>query len=131
MNSLGFRIDSDWERYQAFRDEFASALDPERYTIAWLDAMVWSGEYLVWSTPNACILCELKRYPTGAVDIHGMLAAGELSEIVETLIPQALAYGRQIGCIGGLIDSREGWAKVLKEKGWQVHQTRLQIALGN
>lgn len=115
--------------YLRFRDQFASVLDPQRYTLEWLDAQVQYGGYIVIGDEDACVLCELKSYPTGAMDIHGVLAAGDLETIVEKLIPEALDYGRNLGCIGGLIESREGWVKVLKESGWTIHQTTLRKVL--
>ena len=118
-----------WADYWRFRDQFAEALDPERYTLEWLDAQVMSGAFKVWASDKAAILCKIELYPTGAMDIHGMLAAGDLGEIVEVLIPQALDYGREIGCVGGMIESRAGWVRMLKKSGWQIHQTTLRKVL--
>lgn len=120
---------NDWEAYSRFRKEFAQALDPDRYTIEWLDTQVQFGAIMVMGDEEACILFEWKHYPTGAMDVHGMMAAGDMSVIVEKLIPEALEYGKGMGCIGGLISSREGWGRVLKKTGWEIHQTTLRKAL--
>lgn len=120
---------SDWETYTRFRDQFASVLDSARYTIDWLDRQVAFGAYIVIGNEDAAVLYELKAYPTGAMDIHGVLAAGDLGTIVEKLIPEALDYGKELGCVGGLIESRAGWVRELKNHGWEIHQTTLRKVL--
>lgn len=120
---------SCWATYLRFRDQFASVLDPARYTLEWLNGEVWSGRLIVIGNDDACVLCRIETYPAGAMDIHGMLAAGDLEMIVEKLIPAALEYGRELGCIGGLIESREAWVKLLKLTGWEPHQQTLRKTL--
>lgn len=122
-------LGSDWGSYLRFRDEFAQALDLARHPLEWLDHQVWTGEFLVWANDRACILCEIETYPSGARDIHGMLAAGELEDIVQRLIPDAEDYAREIGCLGAKIESRPGWAKVLKDYGYNPRQTMLAKSL--
>lgn len=122
-------LGGDWDTYLRFRDQFAQVLDPERHTIEWLDRQVAFGVFHVIGNEAGCILCEVKAYPTGAMDYHGMLAAGDLATIVETLIPEAEAYGKELGCIGGLIESRSGWVRELKKSGWEIHQTTLRKVL--
>lgn len=129
MSAAWAILGADWQAYLRFREEFVSALDPQRYTLAWLDAQVQFGAMIVIGDDDACVLCKLESYPTGAMDIHGMLAAGKLETIVDKLIPAALEYGRRLGCIGGLIESREGWSKLLSKSGWETHQTTLRKAL--
>ena len=114
--------------YIRFRDQFAAALDPQFYTIQHVDHLYLSGRATLFTSENAAILAELKVYPTGAMDVHGLLAAGDLSEIVNELIPQAEAWGREEGCIGALIDSREGWGKVMKKHGYALHQQAIRKA---
>lgn len=127
--ALAVDCGGDWQTYLRFRDEFASVLDPARYTIEWLNGEVWSGRMIVIGNDDACVLCKIETYPTGAMDFHGMLAAGDLETIVEKLIPYALDYGRELGCIGGLIESRAGWVRLLKKSGWNIHQTTLRKVL--
>ena len=119
-------LGSDWQTYFRFRDEFEEALDPVRYTLHWLDEQVLTGEFMVWGTLRAAILCKIEHYPTGARDIHGMLAAGDLETIVEKLIPDAEEWAREQGCIGSKIESRAGWVRVLKGAGYELHQSTLR-----
>lgn len=122
-------LGSDWATYLRFRDQLAEALDPQRHTIEWLNGEVWSGRMIVIGNERACILCKIEVYPTGAMDFHGMLAAGDLETIAGELIPYAESYGKELGCIGGLIESRAGWVRMLKKTGWEIHQTTLRKAL--
>lgn len=113
--------------YQRWREEFASAMDPRLYTLEHLDGLVLSGLTQVWYADAAAMVTEIRTYPTGAKVIHGLVAAGELSEIVEQLIPRAEAWARQAGCILAVIESRPGWARALK--GYEPHQLAVRKEL--
>lgn len=119
---------SFWFDYLPWRPMLAEALDPRFHTIQYLDGLVWSGRARVFTNEHAAILAEIKVYPTGACDVHGLLAAGDLEAIVE-LIPQAEAWGREMGCIGGIIESRPGWQRVLKDQGYAPHQIAVRKEL--
>ena len=112
--------------YTAWRAAFADALDDRFYTIDWLDSRIADGSALCLSSDTAAIVTEIREYPTGAKDIHGLIAAGDLETIVNDLIPAAEALGRQLGCIGAIIESREGWTKVLCGAGYQPYQTAVR-----
>ena len=120
---------ADWAGYLRFRDAFAAVIDPRLYTIEWLDAQVLTGAVRLWIGREAAIVAQLKRYPTGAVDIEGLIAAGALAEIVSDLIPAAEAWARSIGCAGAIIQSRAGWARMLKSQGYQPYQLALRKEL--
>ena len=116
----------DWAGYLRFRDAFAAVLDPRLYTIEWLDDQVVTGRATVWIGRDAATITQIKHYPTGARDIEGLIAAGDLGEIVGELIPAAEAYARKIGCVGAIIQSREGWGRVLKPRGYAPYQIALR-----
>ena len=42
------------------------------------------------------------------------------------LIPKAEQWGRELGCIGALIESREGWARVMRPHGYRLFQTTIR-----
>lgn len=113
---------TDRQGYAAFRERFAEAMDPRLYTIHHLDALVASGKAHFLSAGDAAILFELRTYPTGAKAVHGLVAAGDVDRIVGLLIPTAEAWGAARGCIGATIESRPGWARLLKPHGYAVHQ---------
>ena len=123
--------------YQRFRPLFAEALDRRLYTIEHLDRLVFSGRAQIWFGDEAAIVTEVRTYPTGARVIHGLVAAAApgarpgraVAEIVETLIPRAEAWGRSIGCILAIVESRPGWARALKPHGYEPHQLAVRKEL--
>jgi hypothetical protein len=112
----------DWAGYLEWKPAFFEAIDTRMYSPEWLDGMVQSGRAQVWRSANACALTELQFYPTGVADLHGLVAAGDIEEVRDILVPQAEAWGRMMGCIGFTIESRPGWAKLLQSQGFEPHQ---------
>ena len=116
--------------YIRFRPLLAEALDPRLYTVEFLDWLWMASQHdervRFWFSDNAAIVVEVRAYPTGAKVIHGLAAAGELGEIVELLIPRAEAWGSAIGCVLAIIESRPGWARTLKQHGYEPHQQALR-----
>lgn len=104
--------------YLAFRDEIV-ALDPERYPAEFIDRQVLEGAWRCWGCHEAAILAEIKTYPSGFKELHGIAAAGELRAIVG-LIRLAEEWARGQGCARAVIESRPGWAKALPE--YEPHQ---------
>lgn len=115
-----------WAEYLRFRDAFRAAMDERLYPAEWLDRRVLSGDVLFLSTQDAAIVAEVRTYPSGAQDVHGLVAAGAMDEIVERLIPEAEAWGRAQGCAGAIIESREGWARALRRYGYEPFQTAVR-----
>jgi hypothetical protein len=119
----------DWATYCEWRGAFAEVIDDRYYSLDWLDMRLLNGEVRFWATPSAAIIAELREYPTGAMDVHGLIAAGDLREIIETLIPQAEQWGAAQGCIAALIESRPAWAKALAPFGYETHQVTVRKEL--
>lgn len=123
------RLLPDWGAYQRFRAQLALALDPRFFTIDYLDRLVLDDAAMVWVEGDAIMLTELRQYPGGARVIHGLVAAGNLQTIVESLIPMAENWARDNGCTFAEIESREGWARAVKGIGYEPHQITLRKAL--
>lgn len=102
-------------------------LDQRLHPIAWLDARVAAGDVDVFATDDSCILTEFRQFPSGAWEIHGVVAVGNAKEIAGILIPQAENHGRDRGCVIASIASRAGWARALPD--YQVHQIELRKEL--
>ena len=115
--------------YARFRPLFAEALDPRLYTIDYLDRLLASGRAQLWAGDGAAIVTEVRDYPAGGRVLHGLVAAGALEEIVETLVPRAEAWGRAVGCVLAIVESRPGWARTLKAHGYAPHQVALRKEL--
>jgi len=110
------------EAYHKWRSQFEKVMDPRMYNIGWLDGQVWSGRAWFWGDDKAGIVAELRSYPTGNFDIHGLVAAGDVATIRDKLIPMAEAWAKSIGALGAIIESREGWLRVLKRSGYEPWQ---------
>ena len=110
--------------YLRFRDQFAEAMDGRLYNIEYLDALLLSGRAKCWASQAAAIVAEIKKYPTGALVVSGVVAAGDLEEITR-LIPLAEEWGREYGCQFGMIESTEGWQRVMKKRGYETFQVSL------
>jgi hypothetical protein len=121
----------DWAGYLHFRHLFAEVMDQRYHTLDWLDQQVLGGKVQFWRSDNAAMITEIKDYPTGATDIHGLIAAGALEEIIGQLIPAAEQWARSIGCIAAHIESREGWARALRPSGYQTHQVIVRKELAD
>ena len=113
----------DWVGYLRFRPAFGEVIDPRYYTLDWLDEQILQCKAQFWRTDNAALVTEFKAYPAGAVDIHVVIAAGDMREIIEVLAPLAEDMGRANGCIAATVESRAGWAKALKPYGYEAFQT--------
>ena len=112
--------------YERFRPLFAAAIDRRFHTIEHLDALVLTSRAQVWFGRDAAIVTELRTYPTGLRAIHGLVAAGDLQEIVGELIPRVEEWARDHAQCGvAMIESRVGWQKVLQPHGYAPFQTTL------
>jgi hypothetical protein len=109
------------DAYARFRDEFAD-IAPDKYPASYIDGQVLSGEWRCWGTERAAIIAEIKTYPSGLKEVHGVAATGDLGEI-RALIPLAEQWGRENGCQWAAIESRGGWERLLPE--YQVEQVRI------
>lgn len=118
----GPRAGRDVTPYDIFRDEFVS-LDPERYPAEYIDRRVETGAWRCWGDERAAILAEIRVYPSGAREVHGIAAAGDLAAIIG-LIPLAEAWGREMGCTRAVIESRPGWERALPD--YELHQVSVR-----
>jgi hypothetical protein len=115
--------------YSDFRTRFAGVMDPDFYPIEYLDTAIADGRIIMMAEGNSAICIEVKYYPSGRKDVHGLVAVGDMDVIINTLIPRAEQWGRERGCTGAIIESREGWLKALKPSGYDLHQVAIRKAL--
>ncbi len=118
-----------WAAYCHWRPEFAKATDEGLYPLSWLDDQVTRGEARFAYTEAAAILYEYKQYPSGALQVEGLVAAGDVEAIVEFLIPFVEAEAAHAGAVAAQIGSRPGWARVLRGRGYVSHQTTIRKPL--
>ena len=115
--------------YFRFRDEFAKVLDPRTHTIGWLDAQVWSGIAHVWGDEDSCIVAEIRQFPTGAFEVHVLIAAGDVDELVNHTIRRVEQWARDLGALFVTISSRAAWAKIMQPHGYEHWQTEIRKVL--
>lgn len=112
----------DWAGYCGFRAQFGEVMDERYHTLDWLDQQVLQGKVQFWRSDNAGCITEIRDYPTGATDLHALIGAGDLGEIIGEIFPRAEAWGKEQGCVAAQVESREGWARALKPSGYEIHQ---------
>lgn len=110
--------------YTRHRAQVASILDERFYPLWWLEGRISAGEIDLLHNDRAIIGLEVRTYPGGARELHGLFAAGDKDAIGE-LIDAACEAGRQVGCTVAAIESRPGWARELKHKGFTVDKVRI------
>ena len=113
---------TDWAGYLHWRAAFAAAMDRRLHTPEWLDARILAGSAQFWRSDNSAAVTEIRTYPTGAYEVHGLVAAGDVVEVRDRIIPQVEAWGRAIGALGIVVESRPGWARALRPAGFTPHQ---------
>ncbi|MGQ0559870.1 MAG: hypothetical protein ACT4OE_09855 [Sphingosinicella sp.] len=116
--------------YARWRSEFARALDERLYGIEYLDTLILSMRAQCWFSDSAALVTEIRDYPAGARAIHALVAAGDAGEIVDILTPRAEAWGRELGCILAVAESRPGWQRALRKRGYEPHQVTVRKDLG-
>lgn len=75
------------------------------------------GTMQLWPGPEACAVTEIVVYPSKKV-LHVFLAAGNMEGIVD-MQKSAEEWGKLQGCTAMTIAGRKGWARVLKDVGYQ------------
>lgn len=120
---------SEWETYLLFRDRIAPVLDQRMHPLAWLDAQVFAGLVRVLSEGDSCLLYEFKSYPSGALEIHAVVAAGDAEVIAGPLREQFEQIGRDAGCLFAGVASRPGWARRLRAEDYHVYQVTVRKEL--
>jgi len=110
--------------YGRFRPLFAEAIDGRFHTVDHLDWMIRTGRAQFWRSAEAAIAIAIRDYP-GCRAVHGLVAAGDLDEIRDILIPSAEAWGRSQGCAFAIVESRPGWQRTLRNNGYAPHQIAL------
>ena len=119
----------DWAGYLTWRTAFAAAMDPRLHTPEWLDARILAGSAQFWRSDRAAAITEIRAYPTGAYDVHGLVAAGDVAEVRDRIVPQVETWARAIGALGIVVESRPGWARALRSAGFEPHQLAVRREL--
>ena len=112
--------------YAQFRPAFSEVTDSRTYPIEWLDAEVWSGKAQVWGADDACLVTTVKTFPTGAFEVHVLVAAGDMGRLVNETIKQVEEWAQDIGALFVTIASKQAWARIMAPHGYAHWQTELR-----
>jgi len=88
---------------------------------------VISGHMQLWLGVNGCAVTEIVVYPNKKV-LHVFLAGGDQGQGIKQITDMhddAMAWGKQQGCVGMTVTGRKGWKRVLQSKGWTEQFTTL------
>lgn len=107
--------------YEHWRARFLEASDERFFPADWLDHMVRSGTAQFWGNDEGAILAAVRGFPSGAREVHGIVAAGGI-EAIRALIPFAEERGRALGCLRASISSSPAWGRIMRADGYQPHQ---------
>jgi hypothetical protein len=107
--------------YADWRARFLEAIDEGLYPAAWLDWLLETENAKFWGNDRAAIIAEMREYPSGAREVHGLVAAGEIDGI-KALIPLAEEWGRSLGATRAAISSHPAWARIMRADGYEPNQ---------
>jgi hypothetical protein len=107
--------------YADWRGRFLEGIDETLYPARWLDWLLETEQAKFWGNERAAIVAEMRGYPGGVLEVHGLVAAGDIAEI-KALIPNAEAWGRSLGATRAAISSHPAWAKIMRADGYEPNQ---------
>lgn len=95
-------------------------------------ADVWegikAGRFQYWPGDKSCIVTEIIEFPRTR-KLHIFLAAGDLDEILDVLLPQMKEFAREHGCSSITNISRKGFLKRLPAYGFVPKSVTFELEL--
>ena len=88
------------------------------------------GAIALRENETAIIGIEVRRYPGGLQELHGMFAAGDMTGVLE-LIDETVAAARLAGCDTAAISSFPAWGRILKSRGFVPDQLTITKELSD
>lgn len=104
------------ELWARWRPKIASATG-DHQTIESIEALLASGAYHLWATERCCFVLEFVDYPGGAKAAQLLWAAGSIEALLDEL-PRLEDFMRKAGRTEILIEGPAGWARVLRNAGY-------------
>lgn len=98
----------------------AAALEFGRDTHSLNDVLaeVLAGEAQFWPGERSAVVTEMHEHPRLRA-VHLWLCGGDLTELVEGMLPAIEAWARANNCSRLSTCGRKGWDRVLKPKGFE------------
>jgi hypothetical protein len=102
--------------FEAHRERLAKALEGGFYSMDDVLKAIAEGRAQFWPGKNAAMVTEIHTYPSETV-LQVWLGAGDMEELL-LMAPGIESWARLNGCTAVIVEGRQGWSKILKEKGY-------------
>ncbi len=86
----------------------------DTHTLDDVECQLMKDKAQLWCGEKSVIVTEINDYPTGK-RARIWLAAGEMDELVNDMLPDVEAWAKGGGCISITIVGRKGWLRKLKD----------------
>lgn len=110
--------------YTRHRAEIAGILDERFFPLWWVESQISAGHIGLVHSDSAVIGVEVRNYPGGAKELHGMFAAGD-KDAIRALVVQVCEAAADMGCHVAAIESRPGWAREFRNLSFQTDRVRI------
>ncbi len=82
----------------------------------------------LWVGDRSCMVTQIDDYPSGERVLMVWLCAGDLDHVMEGRV-QVEEWAKAAGCTQIIIEGRPGWARALKEHGFEHYATQVRKIL--
>ena len=84
---------------------------------------LWRQKAQLWCGEKSAIVTELHQFPQNRKKARIWLAAGDMDELVNEMLPDVEEWARKEGCMAVTIVGRKGWLRKLQEHYKQDYVT--------
>lgn len=113
--------------FEAHRERLAEALEGGFYSMDDVLRALAEGRAQFWPGNGAAMVTEIHTYPAETV-LQVWLGAGDMGELL-AMAPGIESWARLNGCTAVVVEGRQGWSKILKEKGYAPFSVSCKKAL--
>lgn len=117
------RLDSLRDLSSSLLEDLLTSLELEgTHGLADVEMALSQGSAQLWLSEDGqgAAVTEVNTYPSGLMRARIWLSAGKLDSVLS--MDEAFSdWARELGCEEIELLGRRGWARVLKEQGWEPH----------
>ena len=84
---------------------------------------LWRQKAQLWCGEKSAIVTELHQFPQNRKKARIWLAAGDMDELVNEMLPDVEEWARKEGCMAVTIVGRKGWLRKLQKHYTQDYVT--------
>jgi hypothetical protein len=104
-----------WAR---FRDQFAEAMRGGYWTLEDLELKIAEKRAFFFPGRDAAMVGEVQVYPGGARVFQIIWVCGPVPELL-LILPGVEALARMMGCVSMLVEGRQAWQRLLKDRAYE------------